>query len=78
MTQKFRVEPCRCCGQDRQLVNGAWLREVRLASGVSLRQVAKRLNLTASYVSDMELGRRLCTKQIENFYDALDAGVRVA
>mgnify|MGYP001589012925 CR=1 FL=1 len=37
---------------------GALARERRLKAGVTLREVARRMNLTVAYLSDLELGRR--------------------
>lgn len=37
---------------------GQEMRELRESNGVSLRDMAKRLELSAPYVSDLELGRR--------------------
>ncbi len=71
ITEKFRTEPCKCCGQDRQLVNGAWLREKRLHAGYKLREVARRLKITPSYICDVELDRRLCTDAIRAFYEKM-------
>lgn len=37
---------------------GARVRNARLRAGVSLRELARRLNLSAPFVSDLERGRR--------------------
>jgi transcriptional regulator with XRE-family HTH domain len=37
---------------------GQMIRELRKKSGVSLRDMALKMNLSAPFVSDMELGRR--------------------
>lgn len=37
---------------------GAEMRRRRIAAGLSMRTVAKRLNFSAPYVSDLEKGRR--------------------
>jgi transcriptional regulator with XRE-family HTH domain len=40
-------------------VLGKRIRELRAERGMSLRQLARRLGVSAAYVSDVELGRRL-------------------
>lgn len=42
----------------RRRINGTWLRRVRTARGVSLRATAMALGVSASYLSDVERGRR--------------------
>jgi len=37
---------------------GAMNRIIRLKAGLSLREVARRMRFSASYISDLELGRR--------------------
>lgn len=44
------------------------LRQARTDAGLSLRQFAVRVNLSAGYISDVEKGRRACTPTIEQFY----------
>lgn len=44
------------------------MREARLKAGLSLREMARRLKMSAPYVSDLELGRRGWTeKKIEQW-----------
>lgn len=71
-----RKLPCpRCDGtgklfDDREL--GAALRAEREKAGKSLREVAKKMDLTISYISDLELGRRMWREElIERFRGAL-------
>lgn len=42
-------------------VFGKTMRECREAKGLSLREVAKRIKVSAPYLSDVELGRRTMT-----------------
>ncbi len=56
------TEPCTRCGGtglefDHRAI-GTELRHIRELKGMSLRDVASRMSLTASYISDLELGRR--------------------
>lgn len=60
-----RAECPGCHGRGTvEIVDAAKLRAVRVASGVSLRELAKRLGFTAPYLSDIERGRRNCTVPI--------------
>ena len=56
------TRPCKRCGgtgreQDDQLIGEAWQAK-RKAAGLSLRDLGKRLDLSAAYLSDLENGRR--------------------
>lgn len=60
---KDPVKPCPKCGgtgkiQDDVLVGKA-LRKERTEAGLNLREIARRMELSAPYVSDLELGRRI-------------------
>lgn len=44
------------------------LRRWREEAGVSLRDVATKMGFSAAYLSDVELGKRAVTAQIEAFY----------
>lgn len=68
---KFTTQPCEKCGGSMRVVNGAWLRERREAAGVALREMARRLDFSAPYISDVERGRRNCTAEILSAYERL-------
>lgn len=56
----------RCSGTGREpdaRAIGTSVRRLREASGRSLRDVAEALGITASYLCDLELGRRLLSAQ---------------
>jgi hypothetical protein len=55
---KYRTAVCSHCGSPNQVVCGGYLRALRESAGVSLRQMAKRLGLSAAYVSDIERNHR--------------------
>jgi transcriptional regulator with XRE-family HTH domain len=42
---------------------GAKIRQNREARGMALRELARRLGLSAAYVSDLELGRRTASDE---------------
>lgn len=74
---KYERKDCPWCGKETALMNvrPGWLREERKRRGVSLRTAAKHLGMSASYLSDIELGRR-CPKEgkkeaICAYYDSL-------
>jgi len=48
------------------------MRKKRQAAGVSLREVARRMSLSAAYVSDLELGKRRWSNRLSgDFTSAL-------
>ena len=53
---------CPKCGGSGKLADprdeGAAVRRMRLAAGLTLRAVAQRAHLSAAYLCDLELGRR--------------------
>ena len=54
---------------------GREMRERRVAAGVSLREVARRMKLSAPFLSDLELGRRNWTAPcLERYERALEGG----
>lgn len=50
--------PCRLCGSPHAVVNGLWLRKVRLDAGITLRDMGRRVGFSAVYLSDVERNRR--------------------
>jgi predicted transcriptional regulator len=59
---RLKTEPCKFCnGTGKQIDHasvGKELRELRIRSKVSLRAIANLMHLSASYISDLELGKR--------------------
>jgi transcriptional regulator with XRE-family HTH domain len=64
---KARVCP-RCGGTGVLLRYGDELRAARQRAGLSLREVARRLGFTASYLCDLELDRRNCSFVLRGRY----------
>jgi transcriptional regulator with XRE-family HTH domain len=64
----------KCDGTGLQLDHvaaGTTLRKLRKSKHLSVREVARRMDLSAPYVSDLELGRRHWSEDlIENFQKA--------
>lgn len=71
LPKKYRDEPCSKCGASQTVVDGAWLRALRIVAGYSLRAVAAKLNFSAPYLSDVERGRRAALPHIVKGYEAL-------
>lgn len=71
MMTKTTLEPCPTCGRPRPRLNGAWLRGKRERAGLSLREMARRMKLSAPYVSDIERNRRGCPDKVRQAYEAL-------
>ena len=68
---KYTLVRCGHCGMIRKVAAYPWLRDRRMKYGISLRAMSKRMGFSAAYISDVELGRRLCTKTILKFYEEL-------
>jgi transcriptional regulator with XRE-family HTH domain len=66
---KFFDQPCPTCGTPRTVVNGLWLRERRIKAGYSLRDFAKRVGVSAPYISDIEHNRRRCLPAMRDAYE---------
>jgi transcriptional regulator with XRE-family HTH domain len=64
--------PCTRCGHPVTEFDGTSLREVRVAAGLSLRQMARLIGCSAPYLSDVELRRRRATPRIVAAYEALE------
>ncbi len=72
MIQKFRTEQCpRCGAREVKVVNPLWLRATRERAGLSLRELARRAGFTASYLCDIELGRRRVTRSMAALYERI-------
>lgn len=69
--RKFRDEPCHACGAPKAVIDGAWLRAQRLKAGLTLREMARRLDFSAVYISDVERNLRHCSPKIREAYEQL-------
>lgn len=68
---KFIPSPCPTCGTPKSIINGAWLRNERKTAGLTLREMARRLGLSAPFICDVELNRRNCSPKVRAAYEAL-------
>lgn len=74
VNMKFRIDmKCKCCGGSgkKAVTNPAALKEIRKARNLSLRALAKRIGVSAAYLSDIENGHRNCTPYVEHTYRVL-------
>jgi len=65
-------------GITREIVNsriGAEIRRLRMARGITLRQLAKTIGISHPYLSDVEKGRRAIRKRLPAIAEALGVGV---
>lgn len=57
-----KTRPCEWCNgtgeRENAAYRGAEMRKLREAADLTLREVARRLEFSAAYISDLELGRR--------------------
>lgn len=56
------------------VATGALMREKREAAGVSLREMGRRLGVSAAYLSDLELGKRAWNEDRAQNYAKAIAG----
>lgn len=64
---------CPRCGGTGTVASPSAMRKLREDAGVTLRQLAKQMNVSAPYLSDLELGHRQWTEsKAELFRWALD------
>ena len=62
---------CPTCGTPESILNGAWMAHARLRAGLTLREFAQRLGVSAAYICDIEHNRRNGSAGIRAAYEAL-------
>lgn len=64
---------CPQCGGQGAIVKVDFqlLREARMISGISLRQMALDLNISIPYLSHIERGKRSCPVKVKEAYEKL-------
>jgi len=65
------LRPCKMCGSRVPRPSGNALRKIRKDAGLTLREFARRLSLSAAYLCDVEYERRNCTPRMEAAYLSL-------
>lgn len=73
----YETIECHCCNGSGKIkvINPNALRDARIRSGKSLRQVARELDFTPPYISDIELGKRHCTVMVAEYYRKMMEGL---
>lgn len=68
-----KTRPCEWCNGTGERENAAYrggqMRALRKSAGLSLREVARRLDFSAAYISDLELGRRDWSEKLIKIYE---------
>jgi DNA-binding transcriptional regulator YiaG len=60
-SSKKHKQPCHCCkgsGEEFNVKDGARIRSLRLHYELSLRELARRMKISHSYLHQLEMGRR--------------------
>jgi cytoskeletal protein RodZ len=69
---KDGLKPCGTCGGSGKVPDpvfvGQKMRRLRNSEGKTLRAVARAMNLSAAYLSDLELGRRGWSESLQKAY----------
>jgi transcriptional regulator with XRE-family HTH domain len=68
---KTHIGTCSRCQQPVEIVKGTTLRQVREAAGISLREMARRLMVSAPYLSLVERSQKRVTPKVQREYEAL-------
>ncbi len=67
-------DKCPRCGGTGLIPRPYAMRDVRQKAHLSLREIARRMKISAAYLSDLELGNRHWDAElIKKFHDALEA-----
>lgn len=75
----LELKTCPHCGGTGKCLDdarvGEYLRQIRTARQLSGREIARRMKISAPYLSDMELGRRGWNEQkVTAYLNAVQAG----
>lgn len=69
--RRWRTIECPSCGHAKEVINGEWLRDMRLRKGLSQRAAGEQIGISSPYLSDLESNRRECPFNIEVAYSKL-------
>jgi len=65
---RFIKGNCPLCGHKKQVYDGQYYRKIRESKEWSLRDLAIEMQITPSYLSDMERNRREMKEKYVNYY----------
>ena len=69
---KLRNTICARCSQIRKVVDGKELRTIRIKNNLSLREVARWVDISPSYLCDIEHNRRLSPRRLIDFWKRIE------
>jgi hypothetical protein len=74
MTSETRRHTCGCCGTKIRVVNGKWLRDIRVSADITMTRMARfYAGVSVQFLNNIEKNRRLCPSGVEQAYRALKA-----
>lgn len=74
-TSETRRHTCGHCGTAIRVVNGKWLREIRVGADVTMARMAKfYAGVSVQLLNNIEMNRRLCPPSVEQAYRTLKTG----
>lgn len=79
MASETRQHFCMHCGSERRVVNGVWLRDVRVKAEITMSKMARfYAGVSVQFLNNIEKNRRLCPPAVEQAYRSLQADQRTA
>lgn len=68
----IRTSKCGYCGgKKKHVLSGSWMARIRLKAKIGLREMARNLGYSATYIYEIEKGMKPCTEYIRQRYEAL-------
>lgn len=68
----MKTRICPTCNGAGLLAETSELKRIRLAADISQGEVARRLNITQGYLSQIESGKARCPSWVQHFYKDLE------
>jgi DNA-binding XRE family transcriptional regulator len=74
MASETRQHFCMHCGSEHRVVNGEWLRDVRVQANITMTRMARfYAGVSPQFLNNIEKNRRLCPAEVEQAYRALQS-----
>jgi transcriptional regulator with XRE-family HTH domain len=74
MVSETRRHFCMHCGAQHRVVNGKWLRDIRVKADITMTRMARfYAGVSPQFLNNIEKNRRLCPPAVEQAYRALAA-----